>query len=207
MLRVDHVVRAVPDLDEASWELQDAAGLEAAPGGVHPAWGTANRILPLGETYLELITVADPETAARSEFGRVVAELAAEGGGWLVLCLADDDLEGTAARLSLEVRSGGRTLPDGSELRWRSAGLEDPRRTPELPFFISWDVPAELHPGRVAVGGAAASLAAIELAGDAGAFTAWTAGAELPVRFVGSEPAGVRGVVLRTADGGELELG
>ncbi len=149
MLRVDHVVRAVPDLDREGERLLASFGLASVAGGVHPGWGTANRIVPLGATYLELIAVADPGAAAASVFGRAVAERASDGGGWLALCLADDHLEATARRLSLEVRPGARTLPDGRTIRWRGAGLEDPRRTPDLPFFIAWGS-NDLHPGRTA---------------------------------------------------------
>ena len=52
-----------------------------------PGWGTANRIVPLGEAYLELVTVVDDPEAAQSPFGRWVAEAGptlAEPLGWAV---------------------------------------------------------------------------------------------------------------------------
>ena len=75
------------------------AGLASSAGGRHPGWGTANRIVPLGETYLELVTVVDEAEAAQSAFGRWVA--ASRPGapfGWAV---RTDDLDAVAARLGL----------------------------------------------------------------------------------------------------------
>ena len=64
---------AVTDLTAAAWELQARCGLASVEGGRHPDWGTANRIVPLGTSYLELVAVVDPAAAARSSFGRWVA--------------------------------------------------------------------------------------------------------------------------------------
>ena len=47
--------------------------LPSVDGGRHPGWGTANRIVPLGDTYIELVTVVDEAEAAQSPFGRWVA--------------------------------------------------------------------------------------------------------------------------------------
>ena len=136
MLRIDHVVRAVADLDAAD-ERCRAIGIATVAGGTHPRWGTGNRIAPLGDArYLELLAVLDPARAAGSALGSAVDARARGGDSWFALCLADDDLDATAARLGLEVRAGDRTLPDGSSIAWRSAGMEDPTRTPDLPFFI-----------------------------------------------------------------------
>ena len=71
-LRMDHVIYAVDDLDEAAAGLFDREGLGSVPGGRHEGWGTANRIVPLGDTYLELIAVVDVDEAEGSEFGRGV---------------------------------------------------------------------------------------------------------------------------------------
>ncbi|HEX6131322.1 MAG TPA: VOC family protein [Actinomycetota bacterium] len=205
MLRVDHVVMAVGDLDRAAARLLAEHGLASAPGGRHRAWGTANRILPFGETYLELLAVVEPDVAAGTRLGRAIAARAAGGDRWFALCLADDAIEATAARLGLTVEAGARTKPGGSEVRWRGAGIEDPRRTLDLPFFIAWDTP-DAHPGRTRLAHpvGAAAIVSIEVAGDAAAFRAWTDGADLPVRSVDGPP-GVRAVELR-ADGGPIRI-
>ena len=45
------------------------------PGGVHEGQGTHNRIVPLGDGYLELMAIGDPEEAAAHPFGRRVLDL------------------------------------------------------------------------------------------------------------------------------------
>src|SRR5437764_15398189 len=63
-LRIDHVVWGVEDLDRAAAGVRERHGLASVPGGRHPGWGTANRIIPLGPSYLELLAVADAAEAA-----------------------------------------------------------------------------------------------------------------------------------------------
>ena len=84
MLRIDHVVYAVEDLDEAALGFRQTHGLDSVAGGRHERWGTANRIVPLGDQYLELVATVDPGRAGTSGFGRDVLRQAAEGGSWHV---------------------------------------------------------------------------------------------------------------------------
>jgi len=202
MLRIDHVVYAVLDLDAAAERFRRELGLDSTEGGHHRRWGTANRIVPFGEDYFELIAAVDADRAAASNFGRATMERAAAGEGWLAIAVATDDLDGVAARLDLEIVEGRRERPDGQVLRWRSAGLEDPRRTPGLPFFIAWDVPTDLHPGRARAGHGlrVEGIAGVEVGGDAGLLRDWLGGEDLPIRATPG-PAGVRSVALATADG------
>jgi Glyoxalase-like domain len=193
MLRLDHVVYAVPDLDEAAVRFREGFGLDSTEGGRHERWGTANRIVPLGDQYVELVTVVDETAAARTGFGRGVLERASAGGGWFTIAAVAEDLDGVAERLGLEIGSGSRTRPDGETLRWRSAGLDDPRREPWMPFFLGWDVPDELHPGRAGAGHGVGvqGIAWVEVGGDAERLREWLGGDELPIRVVDGEP-GIR---------------
>lgn len=206
MLRIDHVVYAVRDLDEAAERFRRELGLDSTPGGRHPGWGTANRIVPLGEDYLELISVVDRDRAAGTAFGRSILERSAAGDGWFAVCIAADDLEAVARRLDLEVSGGSRDRPDGGVVRWRSAGLEYPGREPWMPFFIAWDVLPELHPGRARAGHGvkARGIASVEVGGDGAALDAWLGGEELPIRLTGG-PEGIHSVALAT-DEGELVI-
>ncbi len=142
-MRIDHLIYAVADLDRAAAALTDATGLAAVPGGEHPAWGTRNAIVPLGGAYLELVTVADPERARGSAFGRVVAQRPGELVGFAV---EPDDLDAACARAGVDQVRGARTRPDGSVLSWALAGAEEalPRG---LPFFLRWD-DADANPAR-----------------------------------------------------------
>jgi len=208
MLSIDHAVLAVGDLDEAGERILRTYGLASVPGGVHPRWGTANRIIPLGRDYLELIAVVDPAVADTTAFGRTLRALTADGRDhWAELCVADTDVDATAARLGIEVEAGLRTTPDGRQIRWHGAGLEEDVRRPYLPFFITWDVPDDLMPGRMVADHRtpATGIERVEVAGDAGVLEAWLGGAGLPIDVVaGTE--GITAVTLSLGDGGPLEI-
>src|SRR5215207_2288681 len=86
-VRVDHIIYAVDDLESAGRQLYEESGLASIEGGRHLAWGTANRIVPLGTAYVELITVVDRDVAAFSDFGRPVMDAIAARRylvGWVV---------------------------------------------------------------------------------------------------------------------------
>jgi hypothetical protein len=195
-LRIDHVLYAVADLEAGGSRFEEDLGLESIPGGKHPRWGTANRIVPLGSDYLELVAVVDPQVAADSAFGRMVLDA---GEGLLGWSVATDDLDAVAARLGLTVRRGGRMRPDGVRLTWRYTGVEQSVRSGgTLPFFIQWEGPSELHPG--GDHSAPPGITWIEVADDEALLRDWLGGAELPVRFAtegtGITAAGIRDLVL-----------
>ena len=203
-LRIDHIVYAVRDLDTAAARFADEYGLIALAGGRHPEWGTENRIVALGGAYLELVQVADPERASTNEFGRAVRRATERGGGLAGWAVATDELGAVAARLGLEVMAGARTRPDGSVLRWRLAGVEIALQDGALPFFITWDVPANEHPG--AVGGATAPgrITAIEIRASQDRVRAWLGDEGPPLRYVDG-PSGLSTVTISTA-GGDIVL-
>jgi Glyoxalase-like domain len=209
-VRIDHAVLAVADLDGSATRIFERTGLAAVPGGAHPAWGTANRVVPLGRDYVELLCVVDRAVGEGTRLGRALLTLT-EGGRdrWFALCLADDDLDATAGRLGLRVEPGSRTRPDGVEMRWRGAGIEDPNRPSWLPFFIAWDVPADQHPGGTPAPhrGSPTGIVTVEVAGDPARMRSWLDGAELPLRVTddGASP-GLRSVTVGFADGTTVTL-
>jgi len=203
---VDHVLLAVTDLDRAAAVLNDRYGLTSVAGGQHPQWGTANRIVPVGDVYLELIAVVDPSRAGDNSFGRWVAT--ARTGimrpfAWAVRTTAIDDV---ARRLDLAVVPGSRTTSDGRVLHWKLAGVERAAADPALPFFIEWGAGTP-HPSRAAVTHSAGSveLGHLDVRGDTDRLAVWLGGHDLPVR-VEPGPSAVTRVVL-TAPGHEIELG
>jgi hypothetical protein len=209
MFRIDHVVLAVRDLTASADRLWEEHGLRFEPGGRHPRWGTANMIAPLGEDYLELLGVVDGAVGSETVLGRSLIDLSADGDRWFSVCLADDDIDATAARLGLTVQPGARTRPDGTEVRWRGAGIEERGQDLWLPFFISWDVPAALHPGaapaehRVEAEG----IAWAEVGGDDERLRRWLGGADAPIRVVGDGgDRRVRAVAIALQDGDEIVL-
>jgi len=58
-LQIDHLVVAAETLAEGVTWVETRLGVTMAPGGVHPAMGTHNRLLSLGNIYLEVIAI-DP---------------------------------------------------------------------------------------------------------------------------------------------------
>ncbi len=115
---VDHVVLGVADLDSATAWLAEQ-GLTALPGGTHPHWGTANRIVPLGSAYSELVAVVDPAVAATSAFGSWIAAQARGDAAW-GWAVRPHDIAATAERLDLDLVPGSRVRPDGVTCRGSS---------------------------------------------------------------------------------------
>ena len=199
---------AVRNLDEAAARLWEEHGLASVLGGRHPAWGTANRVVPLGNDYVELLSVEERRAAESTSLGRALIEATAGGDRWFVVCLADADIDSTAERLGLDVVPGSRTLPDGSRVAWRSAGLDDARREAWMPFFIEWDVPPEGHPGRTPATHRipVAGITRVDVVGDRRRLMEWLGGTEVPIRIAGGESPGVRAVAVAGVDGGEVLL-
>jgi glyoxalase-like protein len=141
---IDHVVIAVPDLDEASAALERAVGLRSSEGGTHPALGTANRIVWFGDSYAELVAVVDEGLATSSWLGSATIAARATGGAFVTWAIRTDGLDAdvrsaraSGARFG-DPAAGERTRPDGRSVRWRLA-LPDRIGPTELPFLIERD--------------------------------------------------------------------
>ena len=202
-MKLDHVLISVTDLDGAAGELEARYGLTSVEGGRHAGWGTANRIVPLGDTYVELIAVVEENDGARSVFGRWIADGLRSGPGRLLGWVARTErIEEVADRLGLTVSSGSRQAGDGRVLRWRLAGAEQAATEPALPFFVAWGEETPL-PGRTAVAHPAGEvrLTGLRLSGDPERVERWLgADSSLPIIVTPGPPA-VTGVVLETSEG------
>lgn len=205
-LELDHVLIAVADLAAVARELKARHGLASIQGGRHAGYGTANRIVPLGDSYLELVTVADDSEAARSPFGSWVARMQSERGRPLGWAVRSQGLDEVARRLRLKISGGSRTMRSGEVLRWRLAGLERSAAEPSLPFFIEW-ARGTPFPGRAPVchSAGAVRIAELQLAGDSDRIADWLAAEHLPIRVRAGPPA-VAGVVLE-GPAGAIVLG
>lgn len=144
LLGIDHVVIAVPDLEVAAMELEQVVGIVATAGGRHPVLGTANRLIWLGDTYVELVTIVDETLATGSWLGGPVVAALANGGGFVTWAVASDDLDGDVASLGALGASygdpidGHRIRPDGEVVRWRTA-IPQRLGPSEGPFLIEHD--------------------------------------------------------------------
>ena len=205
-MQIDHVLLAVNDLARAADLLNARHGLTSVEGGRHPRWGTANRIIPVADMYLELVAVVDPDRAQASPFGRWVAS--GSSGvisplGWAVRTNAIDHV---ARRLHLDIEPGSRAAPDGRVLEWKLAGVEHAAADPALPFFIEWSS-RQSHPShlRVTHGAGTVEFARIELRGDGDRLLEWLGVHALPVTIAHGTPEVSRIVLI--ADGREIVLG
>jgi Glyoxalase-like domain len=196
-VELDHVLFAVTDLGAAASHLAKHHGLDSVEGGRHPGWGTANRIVPLGNAYLELIAVVDEREAAESVVGRWVSAGTSGPSRVLGWAVRTPDLDGVAERLDLTPMPGSRATPAGDVMRWRTVGVDQAAACPTLPFFIerSHGVP---FPGATAV--PSATISRLELSGSPLALSAWLGDHSLPIRIRRGSP-GIARVVLAGKSG------
>jgi hypothetical protein len=208
-MRLDHLSFAAGPggLASTAQRIGGLLGKEFADGGVHPRFGTRNMILPLSAgTYLEIVEALDHPASDKAPFGQAVRARSALGGGWLGWVVAVDDISVVEARLGREAARGNRHRPDGTELRWKQIGVNGLIADPQLPFFIQWDTPEELHPS--AGGDDSFALDCLEIAGDPQRVSEWLGETvEAPLEDVKVEwvaPNGTPGILaaqVRTPDG------
>jgi hypothetical protein len=206
MLELGQVILGVRDLDAATRRME-ALGFTVLDGGVHLGLGTANRIIPLGRQYLELLGVVDAALAAAQWYGRALLARLADGDRLVRWSLRTDDIDPVAKRLGLEPERRQRVRPDGRRLTWRAAGLRDAAERSWPPFFMQWDDPADF-PGALPAShpNGAREVAWLEVATpDPARLRELMSGAEAPVRVVDGVPA-LRRAAIATRDG-ELVIG
>lgn len=144
-MRLDHLAVSAGTLAEGAAAVEAALGVALAPGGVHPLMGTHNRLLALGDLYLEVIA-ADPAAPAPAwprwfDLDRFSGP--PRLSNWIVAC---DDLEAEIARGPDGV--GSPLALERGDLRWRMA-VPASGRLPfddAFPALISWQGPA--HPAQ-----------------------------------------------------------
>jgi Glyoxalase-like domain len=168
LTRLDHLVILVRDLDVAAADYE-RLGFTVTPGGEHADGLTRNALIPFEDgSYFELVSFLDPEDIRDNVWGW---RKFLPHEGLIDYCAASDDLESDVRRLEslgFDVNGpddGGRRLPDGVEIRWRSARISQEGRL--LPFLIEDLTPRELRvPGGQAAGhpNGASGISRIEIA-------------------------------------------
>ena len=184
MLAIDHIVFPVTNLAVAAAEFETRYGLASIEGGRHPTWGTANRIVPLGDAYVELVAVVDASVAAQTAFGTWIATaIPGQPVGWAV---RTDAIEAIGRRLGLPIVPGSRAAPGGELITWHSAGVDVAAREPGLPFFIQWG-PGVPLPGVAPVRhpGGPARLTQVSVHADPSRLNAWLGEHTLPISVTG----------------------
>jgi len=149
LLRLDHVVIAVADLERAVGSCAQA-GFTVVPGGRHPGRNTRNALIVFEDgAYLELITYSAP-----SPDERWWRELAAHGDGFVDFALLPQDLPAAIAQAQArglaDMRGplpGSRDRPDGVHVAWHTAR----QAQHDLPFLCADLTPRALRVAEGAV--------------------------------------------------------
>ncbi len=152
MLRaLDHIIVGVNDLEQAERVFSQKLGLALSGGGIHPYGGTANRVVVIGDTYVELIAVRTPQEAQGSMLARL-----AKGDGYLNFVLASDDIEAEAAAMrgrgvkAIGPKAGQLRSADGRVRGWSRLDVEVAELTQHYPFVIQHDSVGEERRFRLA---------------------------------------------------------
>lgn len=143
LLRLDHVVIAVADLDRAVAGCQEA-GFTVMPGGQHPGRNTHNALVVFDDgSYLELIAYRAP-----SPDERWWRQLDAHGDGYVDFALLPHDLPAVVAQAQARGLAditgplpGGRLRPDGERVAWQTAR----QAQHDLPFLCADLTPRALR--------------------------------------------------------------
>ena len=148
---LDHIIIGVNSLEQATKTFSEKLGLIASGGGIHPVGGTANRIILVGDTYLELITVRAPAEAQQSILDRL-----SKGEGYLNFVLSSNDIEADSAALrgrgvSITGPTPGQLKsPDGRTRGWSRVDIERSDLAQRYPFLIQHDSTGEERRYRLA---------------------------------------------------------
>jgi hypothetical protein len=161
---IDHVLITCADPDAAAEAVEARLGLRATGAGRHTALGTFNRLIWLGDSFIELIGIEARKLAEASWVGRPVAAAFDAGGGLATWAAAMHGIRDEVERLGLggsdlaDPTAGERIRPDGRIVRWTLAAapslgpLEPPFLIEHDPDAAEWspteraEREAELHP-------------------------------------------------------------
>lgn len=103
MRHIDHIVVAVRELDRAA-ELYGRLGFQVGARNQHP-WGTENRLIQFGTSFIELIAVGAaeqilPHRPRHFSFGAFVRDYLGQREGIAMLALSSTDAEADAVRFA-----------------------------------------------------------------------------------------------------------
>ena len=148
---IDHIIIGVNNLEKAATQSSQKLGLAVSGGGIHPTGGTANRIIVIGDTYLELIAIHNPAEAQQSMLDRLAFH-----EGYLNFVLASNDIEADSkAMINRGIPILGPTpgllrAADGRTRGWSRTNIERQDLAQRYPFIIQHDSAGEERRFRLA---------------------------------------------------------
>lgn len=175
-MQFDHLSYAAgPDgLRATTDRLAEQLGADSVDGGVHPRFGTRNRLIPFSSNrYLEVVEVLDHPAADKAPFGQVVRQRSELGGGWLSWAVSVDDITPYEERLGRKAVDATRRFPDGRTLEWWQLGVKGTMADPQLPFFLQWRSEPDLRPAALP---GEIELIRLEIGGDRERVEEWIGG-------------------------------
>lgn len=173
---LDHVIVAVSDLAQATRAMATVLGRAPSWRGSHQAFGTANALFRVENTYLELLAPVAEGALADG----LRARLASEGEGLAGLAFGTDDADACAAALRARGLAASDPQPglghddeSGAWRRWRTVWLPRDATRGVWVFAIQHESPAEILPPATAIAEPAACAQALDhvvvASGDLGA--------------------------------------
>lgn len=154
--KIDHLVYAAPDLQQAIEKAEDLLKVKASAGGRHPAYGTANVLISLGAaSYLEIVG-PDPE-ATGADLPPLFNINNLTEPKLVTWAAKEADLEKRLGVLSEKqiafgaIFPGQRAKPDGTLLSWRFTNPLQVIGDGVIPFLIDWG--ETVHPAKTATQG------------------------------------------------------
>src|SRR3990167_6072775 len=160
-LLLDHIVIAVPNLEEAIHNFQKILGVYPTIGGKHPDLGTHNAIIGLGNqdnlAYLELLAIDPDDKNHRDTYTMGLSTNMQRPyiASWSLRCDSETNIEIINNHMKNfgqeydhgNIRKGGRLTPNNTELSWKIAcsTLRIINSMGQIPFLIKWNN-LDLHP-------------------------------------------------------------
>ncbi len=145
LLRIDHIILAIEDLNQGMQQFEEITGLKPVYGGEHPNSDTHNAIVALKDgIYLEILAPKEGLDSLPAFF---------QGMNTLTpigFALNTDDIVLLDQRLKAlqfstdGIQDGSRTTPSGLQLSWQLLMSNEPAFSMN-PFFIHWSPESE-HP-------------------------------------------------------------
>ena len=145
MLGFDHFAITATHLEDGVAEVEEALGLALDPGGQHPHFGTHNRLLGLGDLYMEVIAIdpSAPTPSCPRWFDMDRFEGPTRITNWIV---QTPDID--AALAQLPNGAGTPVALQRGDLRWQMA-VPDTGQLPwdgAFPAVIAWG--GDAHPSQ-----------------------------------------------------------
>jgi hypothetical protein len=140
-MRLDHVsyVTSHDQIADTVQRLGSRISSTFVDGGIHPRFGTRNFTCALKNgQYIEVVCPLDHPATEHTPWGQAVSKKANEGGGWFSWVFSTEDLTPIEAKFGRAATEGHRTLPNGTDLKWKQVGVKEIADTREFPFFIQW---------------------------------------------------------------------